>query len=42
MLLPRSTGGDQTPPNICVLALEELARHDASVAWNVFVANSRP
>ena len=40
MLLPRSVGGDQTDPGTYVLAIEEIARHDASVAWNVFVANS--
>ncbi len=40
MLLPRSAGGDQTGPGTYVLAVEEIARHDASVAWNVFVANS--
>jgi alkylation response protein AidB-like acyl-CoA dehydrogenase len=33
-------GGDQAPPDTYVVAVEELARHDASVAWNVFVANS--
>src|SRR6185312_11697221 len=40
MLLPRSAGGDETEPAVYVAAVEELARHDASVAWNVFVANS--
>jgi indole-3-acetate monooxygenase len=40
MLLPRSAGGDQTAPGTYLLAVEELARHDASIAWNVFVANS--
>jgi alkylation response protein AidB-like acyl-CoA dehydrogenase len=40
MLLPRSAGGDETEPALYVAAVEELARHDASVAWNVFVANS--
>src|SRR6185295_9124730 len=40
MLLPRSVGGDQTEPGAYVLAVEEIARHDASVGWNVFVANS--
>ena len=40
MLLPRSVGGDQTEPGSYLLAIEEVARHDASVAWNVFVANS--
>ena len=40
MLLPRSVGGDQTGPGSYLLAIEDVARHDASVAWNVFVANS--
>ncbi len=40
MLLPRSAGGDETEPAVYVAAIEELARHDASVAWNAFVANS--
>src|SRR5450755_4836453 len=40
MLLPRSAGGDQMEPAVYVAAIEELARHDASIAWNVFVANS--
>jgi indole-3-acetate monooxygenase len=40
LLLPRSAGGEQTEPGTYLLAIEEIARHDASVAWNVFVANS--
>jgi alkylation response protein AidB-like acyl-CoA dehydrogenase len=40
MLLPRSAGGDETEPAVYVAAIEELARHDASIAWNAFVANS--
>jgi alkylation response protein AidB-like acyl-CoA dehydrogenase len=40
MLLPRSVGGDQVEPGRYLMAIEEIARHDASVAWNVFVANS--
>jgi alkylation response protein AidB-like acyl-CoA dehydrogenase len=40
MLLPRSAGGDETEPAVYVAAVEELAQHDASIAWNVFVANS--
>ena len=40
MLLPRSAGGDETEPPVYVAAIEELARHDASIAWNAFVANS--
>src|SRR3984957_4154626 len=40
MLLPRSAGGDEREPAIYVAAVEELARHDASIAWIAFVANS--
>jgi len=40
MLLPRSAGGDEIEPAAYVAALEELARHDASIAWNTFTANS--
>jgi indole-3-acetate monooxygenase len=40
MLLPRSAGGDEMEPAIYVAAIEELARHDGSIAWNAFVANS--
>lgn len=40
MLLPRSVGGDQVEPWIYLHAIEEIGRHDASVAWNLFVANS--
>jgi alkylation response protein AidB-like acyl-CoA dehydrogenase len=40
MLLPRSAGGDETEPAVYVAAVEELARHDASIGWNAFVTNS--
>ena len=40
MLLPRSCGGGEVAPQTLVLALEELARHDASVSWCVSIANS--
>ncbi|MBV9247670.1 MAG: hypothetical protein JO227_00280 [Acetobacteraceae bacterium] len=40
MLLPRSVDGDEVPPWIYVRAVEEISRHDGSVGWNVFVANS--
>jgi alkylation response protein AidB-like acyl-CoA dehydrogenase len=40
MLLPRSVGGDQVEPWTYLHAIEETARHDGSVAWNLFVANS--
>jgi alkylation response protein AidB-like acyl-CoA dehydrogenase len=40
MLLPRPAGGDETEPAVYVAAVEELARHDGSIGWNAFVANS--
>ncbi len=40
MLLPRSAGGDQVEAWTYLHTIEEIARHDASVAWNLFVANS--
>ena len=40
MLLPRSAGGEEIEPAVYVAAIEEIARHDGSLAWNTFVANS--
>jgi indole-3-acetate monooxygenase len=40
MLLPRSVDGDELEPWIYLHAIEEISRHDGSVGWNVFVANS--
>jgi indole-3-acetate monooxygenase len=40
MLLPRSAGGDEVEPWIYLRAIEEISRYDASVGWNLFVANS--
>jgi alkylation response protein AidB-like acyl-CoA dehydrogenase len=40
MLLPLSIGGDEVAPTAYVEAVEELARHDGSVAWCVSIANS--
>jgi alkylation response protein AidB-like acyl-CoA dehydrogenase len=40
MFLPRALSGDEAEPWIYLQAIEELARHDGSLAWNVFVANS--
>jgi alkylation response protein AidB-like acyl-CoA dehydrogenase len=40
LLLPRSAGGEEVEPWVYVDAVEEIARHDGSVAWNVFVGNS--
>ena len=33
-------GGEQVEPWIYVAAIEEISRHDASLGWNMFVANS--
>ena len=40
LLLPRSVGGEQAEPRDYFRAIEDVARHDASLAWNIFVANS--
>jgi alkylation response protein AidB-like acyl-CoA dehydrogenase len=40
MLLPRSAGGDEVEPWVYMRAIEEISRHDGSVGWNLFVANS--
>jgi alkylation response protein AidB-like acyl-CoA dehydrogenase len=40
ILLPRLVGGDQLDPWTYLHAIEEISRHDASVGWNLFVANS--
>ena len=40
LLLPRSVGGEQVEPWVYMRAIEEVARHDGSVGWNLFVANS--
>ena len=40
ILLPRSVGGDQCDPWTYLYAIEEISRHDGSVGWNLFVANS--
>ena len=40
ILLPRSVGGDQLDPWTYLHAIEEISRHDGSVGWNLFVANS--
>ena len=40
MLLPKELGGSEVEPGVYVRVLEELAGHDASVAWNLFVGNS--
>lgn len=40
MLLPRAFDGEEVEPGAYLQAIEEVARHDASVAWNLFVANS--
>jgi indole-3-acetate monooxygenase len=40
MFLPRSVDGDEIEPWVYLRAIEEISRHDGSVGWNVFVANS--
>ena len=40
MLLPHSVGGDQVEPWVYLRTIEEISRHDGSVGWNLFVANS--
>src|SRR6201996_3263527 len=40
LLLPRSAGGEESAAATYVAAVEELARHDASVGWLAFVSNS--
>jgi alkylation response protein AidB-like acyl-CoA dehydrogenase len=40
MFLPRSVGGDEIEPWIYLRTIEEISRHDGSVGWNLFVANS--
>src|SRR4051812_22262666 len=40
ILLPRSVGGDERDPWTYLRAIEEISRHDGSVGWNLFVANS--
>ncbi len=40
LLLPRSAGGEEVTPGTYMESVEEVARHDASVAWNLFVGNS--
>lgn len=40
LLLPRSVGGLEVHPGTYLRTVAEAARHDASVAWNLFVGNS--
>jgi len=40
LFLPQSVGGDEVDPATYFHAVAELASHDASIAWNVFVGNS--
>src|SRR5215470_9654415 len=40
MLLPRAVDGDEVEPSVYLRAIEEISRHDGSLGWNVFVANS--
>ncbi len=40
LLLPRSVGGEEVTPGTYLAAVEEIAKADASTAWNIFVGNS--
>jgi indole-3-acetate monooxygenase len=40
MLLPRSIGGDEVEAGAYLRAVEEVARHDGSIAWCLFVGCS--
>lgn len=40
LLLPRSVGGEQIDPGAYYEAIEAVSSRDASVGWNMFVANS--
>jgi alkylation response protein AidB-like acyl-CoA dehydrogenase len=40
MLLPRDAGGDEVEPWVYLRTIAEIARHDGSLGWNLFVANS--
>src|SRR6478609_757844 len=40
MLRPRSVDGDEIEAWVYLRARQEISRHDGSVGWNVFVANS--
>ncbi|MGE0699631.1 MAG: acyl-CoA dehydrogenase family protein [Hyphomicrobiaceae bacterium] len=40
LLLPRVYGGGEAEPGAYLQAVMEVSRHDASVGWNMFVANS--
>lgn len=40
MFVPASVGGDEVEPWVYLKAIEEISRHDGSVGWNLFVANS--
>lgn len=38
--VPKSLGGGEAAPADYLLAVQEIARHEASVGWNMFVANA--
>ncbi|MGD9806321.1 MAG: acyl-CoA dehydrogenase family protein [Hyphomicrobiaceae bacterium] len=40
LFLPKVYGGGEVHPGVYLGAVLEVARHDASVGWNMFVANS--
>lgn len=40
LFLPKAYGGGEAHPCVYLSAVLEVSRHDASVGWNMFVANS--
>ena len=40
LFLPKALGGSEAEPGTYFRTIAEVARHDASVGWNMFVANS--
>ena len=40
LFLPKAYGGDEVHPGVYLAAVLEVSRHDGSVGWNMFVANS--
>jgi len=40
LFLPRAYGGGEVEPGQYLAAVMEVSRHDASIGWNMFVANS--
>ena len=40
LFLPRVLGGEEVNPAVYLDAVTEIARHDGSLGWNMFVGNS--